>query len=682
MAGRDPDSYEWAIARVTELEVDLGTAMTGLERAQADNQALRDIHDDLVITYRKLQDQHQRLRQSYRKLQEEDRQLAAEQQEQITHWKLQLESKAKECEELQQQLMAPREMDAFRLQLAEEVEEPLQQKLRVMEARLSGEQRRVLDLQRQMEASRAKAAHHEVELQDELAETVRGFRHREQDLESKISLLEAEAKKVPGHETTITSLRGQLRELEAKVAGLHRALKEQVDLSERERLAATADLRAKVEEVTTSLRTTRDLQLQLDQEQRRTQQLSTELEAARKLQGRLTQQVEQAEAQAQAALRSLPEESRRVREEAAHQVQELTAERMQLTKALKVAEEHHQTMNVALKRAEARLLQEEQERQSREKELLEEKTEAERRLVTENATLRAQLAAAENEAEARRQNWRERETLLVKQVDSASARVEAVGDELIQCQAAQEELERQQQASQQEHQQQLSLFQAATRQLEADVAVLHDKAERLERERAQQGAAADLARASLRKQEQRADALQTELAALSARLDEERKHRSIEAEEAHQSLLAAEEAAKSAALQRQAEEHQRQMGKLQSATKRLLHKAKQRRQEYRQRCQELVKRIAILQQEKAAAIRVCEENKSVYELRLTEMGLAVSGGSRFSPSDLGILARPGEPGLVSNRRELQAISERLERQAERLRSRTGGASPSSEPLRP
>jgi hypothetical protein len=34
------DGYEWAIARITELEVDLANAVSGIKRSQADNESL------------------------------------------------------------------------------------------------------------------------------------------------------------------------------------------------------------------------------------------------------------------------------------------------------------------------------------------------------------------------------------------------------------------------------------------------------------------------------------------------------------------------------------------------------------------------------------------------------------------------------------------------------------------
>merc|ERR1711865_132297 len=92
---------------------------------------------------------------------------------------------------------------------------------------------------------------------------------------------------------------------------------------------------------------------------------------------------------------------------------------------------------------------------------------------------------------------------------------------------------------------------------------------------------------------------------------------------------------------------------------------------------ELVKRIVQLQQEKALAVRVCEENKGAYEMRLSEVGLV----SRLGLGSVGVGAADvvgvGQPtvlrsdsgGLgsgVMHRRELHGIMERLEQNAQRL----------------
>ncbi|CAE8735238.1 unnamed protein product [Polarella glacialis] len=128
------------------------------------------------------------------------------------------------------------------------------------------------------------------------------------------------------------------------------------------------------------------------------------------------------------------------------------------------------------------------------------------------------------------------------------------------------------------------------------------------------------------------------------------------------------------------------MQTLASVTKKALQKSKVRRQEQRNRCQELAKRVMNLQAEKAMAVRVCQENKSSFELRLSELGM--TGGSGGEKKVLGALPRLGlaadfqlpppsvlraaetpAAGGTAHRRELRAISERLERHAEWLQSR-------------
>merc|ERR1712032_547332 len=181
---------------------------------------------------------------------------------------------------------------------------------------------------------------------------------------------------------------------------------------------------------------------------------------------------------------------------------------------------------------------------------------------------------------------------------------------------------------------------------EAEIGSMRDRIARLERERNEQAAGAEAARLTLRERDKQCDALQVEVASLSKRLDVERMEWLRDTEEARKE----EEARRDAIVAQIQEEHKKQLVKLQASSKRSLQEAAHKRQELRQQRQDLVRRIRQVQEEKAVAVRVCEENKNAYELQLVGAGLASRCGS------------------AAHRRELRSITERLEANAERFRS--------------
>merc|ERR1711907_320666 len=80
---------------------------------------------------------------------------------------------------------------------------------------------------------------------------------------------------------------------------------------------------------------------------------------------------------------------------------------------------------------------------------------------------------------------------------------------------------------------------------------------------------------------------------------------------------------------------------------------------------------------KSAAVRICEENKAAYEVRLTELGLVSRlglGSVGVGAADVVGISQPavlradagGSGAGVMQRRELRAIMERLEQNAESL----------------
>lgn len=675
MAGRgDNEGYEWALARIPELEVELAAAFSGLERAQSDNAALRDIHTNLVNAYRRLQHQHDRLTEQLHDAQDEAKHRDSEHQKQRSHYKSMMDAKTRECEELAQRAPAPRDLEALKRQLSSKIEEPLQQKIRNLESRLSQEQRRFSELQRQVHAAHSEALQEKKDLQDEITELTKAGQIKDQMLERKTSSLQAETRRLEESESTVAQLKEQLRDLEAKYQTSQRALQEQEVMSNREKSAMAEQLRVKVEETSTARRQALDLESQLEQEKHKNSQLNTALEASRGEVARLQQEVHEAHLKTKAAeLREAPE-LLLAQQEVAQLKSKMQNEKEQHLAAIKVLEERINVADVATRRSDARIKQIEEEHKEQMQLLQEEHDQARNQLANENLALRAQLDAAERESEARKQNWREREAALVRQVEAAANRVEAVSDELLQCQVTQNEFERR---IQEQRERELAM-QAAHQQQGDELASLSEKVERLKRERGEAQATADGLRAKLATEEQKCQKLEAQAADTSKRLNDERIAWAKETAEVEKSASKAEEERRSAAQQRLTEDHKRQLQKLSVAAKKALQKEKLRRQEFRTKCQELAKRIAQLQAEKAMVVRVCQENKNAYELRMAELSVAVGVVPRVGlaadfPMPPPALLRASETsaaGGAAHRRELRAISERLERHAEWLQRRS------------
>lgn len=681
MAGRgDNDGYEWALARIPELEVDLAAAFSGLERAQNDNAALRDIHTDLVNAYKRLQNQHDRLADQLHDAQDEAQNMASEYQKQLSRYKSMMDAKTRECEELAQRTPAPRDLEALQRQLRVKIEEPLQQKIRSLESRLSQEQRRFSEMQRQVQLDRSQALQQEKDLQDELTELAKASKLKEQMFERKASSLEAETRRLEESESTVARLQEQLRDLEAKHQSLQRALQEQELISDREKGAMAEQLRGKVEETSIARRQAHDFELQLEQEKHRNSQLNTAVEASKREIARLQQEVHEAQVKTRAAeLRDAPE-LLLAQQEVAQLKSKLQNEREQHAAAIKELEERVRAADQARKRSDDRLSQIQEEHKEQTQLLQEEHDQARTQMANENLALRAQLDAAERESEARKQNWRDREAALVRQVEAAAGRVEAVSNELLQCQVTQTDFERRMQEVKNEQYERELAIQAAHQQQDMELASLREKVERLTQERGEAYAAVEALRGRLGTQEQRCQALQAEVADTNKRLNDERIAWAKETDEAATAALKAEEQRRSAALQRLTDDHKRQMQKLSVATKKALQKGKIRRQELRTKCQELAKRITQLQAEKAMVVRVCQENKNAYELRMAELSVAVGVVPRVGlaadfPMPPPALLRASETsaaGGAAHRRELRAISERLERHSEWLQRRSQG----------
>merc|ERR1740129_644313 len=441
----------------------------------------------------------------------------------------------------------------------------------------------------------------EQEHEDQLSEQAQGHKLREQAIERKVSSLEAEVRANMDAAASAAHARAQLHDQETKLAGLQCALLEHESRSEQERVKMTDELRARVDELSAARRRTHELQVQFDQADRREEQLLADGEGLRRERAKLTAQLQ--EARAKVALMRPAEESDRLQEELVQLRQRMEVEREHLNRQLKIVEDEHQDVACALRRAETKVRQHEEELAEREHKWQLEREETERSNQMAIAVLQKQFDDAEKEINSKRQAWRDREESLMRQIETSSARVESVSDELAQCQNARDE---------------------------AKHRVLELRLEHQQREAASQ---AD--------QKQRVEAGQEE------------------------------EARRTAIVAQIQEDHKKQLVRLQASSKRTIQKVAHKRQELRQQCQELVRRVRQLQEEKALAVRVCEENKNAYELRLTGASIASrccsTSNIPIASAALRLDSSPQSPS-ATHRRELRSIMERLEANTERFRS--------------
>merc|ERR1712187_1089660 len=176
------------------------------------------------------------------------------------------------------------------------------------------------------------------------------------------------------------------------------------------------------------------------------------------------------------------------------------------------------------------------------------------------------------------------------------------------------------------------------------------------------------------KQRQSCETLQAELAVASAKLQSERAACAQEVEELDAHALKGEEKRRAEACQRLTEEHKRQLAKVENVAKKVMQKEARKRQDHRRKIHDLVKRVDQLKREKATAIRVCEENRSAYEMQLAQLGLIAGSSVHGSYADLPMAMQiprvvndPTNCIVTSPHRELRARMERLEQRKDWLR---------------
>jgi hypothetical protein len=529
----------------------------------------------------------------------------------------------------------------------------------------------VIEAQKQTSLLKAQGIARVDEMNDDMAELERKHKQRELVLDRRIAALESELRANQEDSNAVTNLRLQLQEQQTKTQGLQRELEELEQQAGRESIVAANDLRDKIEEAAKARRRAHSVEAQLVQEERLREISASECTALRRERDALRTQVTSLEAQARAAvLQSQVDE--RPNQEIAQLRATRAAEQEQHTKALRLLEEQHQTSMASARRAEAKVKQLEDDITSREREAEREEAEAGRRHQSEISAIRAEVQKVESEAEAKRQAWREKEASLLRQLSDARSRAECLSDELAQTQLQKEEFRRSLSEAKRQEQQHEQTSAAEKAQLTIELNSQRERAERTEAERVGLSAKADSLSEERRQAERHADALKVELDATNQRHEEERVRYAREADEAHSSAVHIEEQRRAQAAQKMQEDHRRHLAKQQIIAKKAVGKVRKKYEHSRSRCQELAKRVALLQHEKDIAIRICEENKGAYELRLHELGIAVGTAAATRPmasfvGEQGAVLRADSPGVVASRVELRSIADRLERHQEWLR---------------
>jgi hypothetical protein len=675
------EGYENAICRITKLEVDLASAVSGLKHSQADNEALIGSQADLLNNYTWLQDQHERLRHELLKEQAEHGQLAEEHQQQLAFWRSQLNQKARELEELREKGPKFAQSEASTKLIAEELEGSHRKQLQELEARLQIEIDRAAMAIRQFELARLENEHLLEEACERASAEANDRKLVEQQLQHRISALESELRLRKDAAGAASQDKARVELLEANISTLQQTLQEQERRYDADRKGYADELLARSEELSVARRRLHDLQADSETRERALEQASSEAEGFKREHTRIVAQL--AEARAQLQITRHAEDlvhTAELQEELDLLRHDLSAERQQFQRRTQSVEDQLQTVQSSLRRSEMRCRELEEELVEREQILNSEVQQAQCQRDEALNNLRTDMDRSNKEAEARWLTWREKEADLMRRLDVEKSRADAASDELVQCRFADQEVDQRLRELQQKCKQRESAASAELQKqkatMQVDLTCLRDRVERVERERNEHAAVAEALRSSLRDEQDRSDALSAEVTSLRQRFDSEQDRWVREADEAHAAALCAEEERRKRAIHKLSEQHRRQIAKLETASKSALQKGARKRQELRQRCRELAKRVMQLQQEQRHVMRVCGAGQASCESQLADSGVSshlsmgqLPGNSVLqSVCDAVDKARTGSSGSVDamQRGELCGILERLEMSAARL----------------
>jgi len=507
----------------------------------------------------------------------------------------------------------------------------------------------------------------ETELQEKFDSTAQAHETCSRQLEESRRQHEAARLRAQELDTKVSEYEGRVEDLQAQLVGVRAQLQERENLSQREVQVWRTDFEQKAAEARAKMHEVHRLQQRLTEEEERFRRQVDESEVQAEQLRTLQQRLEEKEVKVRATLLQKEQESKRLGEELSNLRTAQAAERERLLREVKAAEEKFQASELAAKAAEAKHRQLEQDRLEAMQEREEGLQQAEMRRAAEVTELQTQLASLHAEVDARNKTFRDREASLVKSVESAAARVEVMSQELSACQAAQEESDRRLKDAKVAQSHRESEVKVRVGQLDDETAMMKVKVHDLEVERNEQAKTLRAVHDRLRSSELQNKRLKEELAVTTDRLESERIAWRRQSEEVQSEVLLVERQKFQVELQAQAEEYKRQLHRLALERKKAVQKASQSQV----KLTEVKKRVTQLQSEKSTAIRLCEDNKRVYEQRISEISVIGRGqaGVEF-PANWRL---PSE-NMIGNaqRRELQELAKSLDEHAEGLEELRAG----------
>jgi len=575
-SGSDLTSYESVLAQNVQLRLDLQSALTELSRKEDDNATLKQLHESLQELYRRLQEERDALKRRLRHDQAEMDELVRRTQSELARLREQLRAKCRECEELQHHALSPQEITRWRRRLEEELREAeLEPIRRQLEGQIAEAQGQARNMERVLEQERGRARVVEVELKDKLDVETTASRSKDQILERSKATMEAERRKAEDLQVEVSRLEQQLEDQETRMRGLREQLQARELQSQQEQLVWKQELDRKVSDEQATRRENQQLQELRHEESLRAEKQLQENEA------RLVQEYSQ-------KLSSYESQCKNLKDEVLNMSSRQDQERRDWRKQL----------------------DEERGRACELKDKLDAETAANRSkdqiLETSKATLEAEWRKAEDlqmEVSRLEQQLEDQETCMRGLREQLQAR---------ELQSQQEQLVWKQELDRKVSDEQ------ATRRENQQLQELHEETLRAEKQlQANEARLAQDYAQKLRSYESHCKDLKDEVLNMSSRQDQERRDWRKQLDEAQTALEKAEETC-TKRLQAMAEDHKKHLQVLTSKHKRSLSKAKTQLQEKQGKYKDLAKQVAQLQSEKAVAVRVCEENKRFFELRLAE----------------------------------------------------------------
>lgn len=213
--GEAKDAYERVLARVAELELDLGRTAAALQQSTDDNARLRALHDDLQYAQDKLRDRWEGVKMDLRTEREQRLELEREFQDQMHEWQCALEAKSKELDELHD-LQPSRDIEMLRLKLVEEIAEPYETKLKAFNGKVQMEHRKAVDAKRLLDMEKLEREQESLENQRIVAEVKTTMKIQHDVLSKQLQSLEEDNRKLLEANAAVQVLRTQNHEYNSK----------------------------------------------------------------------------------------------------------------------------------------------------------------------------------------------------------------------------------------------------------------------------------------------------------------------------------------------------------------------------------------------------------------------------------------------------------------------------------